>query len=146
MNKANSLDLAVSRMSLKIFIAGSFLLLFLLYIYSAGLTLSLQNQFYLSLSILIFLFLFKWTQPILGDFSRIALVTLSAYLSMRYWFFSNHFNAHLYRIFRFYFFNTSLCGRIVWHIHPPYGNVGEYISFATQTRAFTRRSTSTTNG
>jgi len=85
--KANNRDIAISRISLNIFIVGSFLLLFMLYVYSAGLTLSIQNQFFLSLSILVFLFFIKWAQPVSGDFSRIALVTLSAYLSLRYWFF-----------------------------------------------------------
>jgi len=85
--KVNNRDAATFSSDLNFFIVGSFLLLFMLYIYAAGLILSIENQLFLSLSILIFLFLFKWAQPYLGDFSRIALVTLSAYLSLRYWFF-----------------------------------------------------------
>ena len=72
---------------LNFFTVGALLLLFMLYVYAAGLILSIENQLFLSLCILIFLFLFKWAQPYLDDFSRIALVTLSAYLSLRYWFF-----------------------------------------------------------
>lgn len=45
------------------------------------------NQLILSTVFLLILFFIKWSQKLLGEFSRIALVMLSSYLSIRYWYF-----------------------------------------------------------
>lgn len=66
--------------------AGVGLLLAVLFYYSA-MTLSISNQIFLSSGVFFFLLCFRWSQPWLKDFSRVAVVMLSAYLSMRYWFF-----------------------------------------------------------
>jgi cellulose synthase (UDP-forming) len=71
----------------RLFFFGSFFFLLLLYFYATAITLSNQNQFILSAGFLLILVCIKWSQKLLGDFSRIALVMLSAYLSIRYWYF-----------------------------------------------------------
>ena len=71
----------------RLLLFGSFSLVLLLFFYFAAITLDIGNQLILSASVLSFLFCIKYSQNFLGDFSRIALVILSAYLSLRYWFF-----------------------------------------------------------
>jgi cellulose synthase (UDP-forming) len=66
---------------------GSFFLLLLLFLYLAAITLTIRNQLILSVGVLFFLFCIRCSQNFLGDYGRIALVLLSAYLSLRYWFF-----------------------------------------------------------
>jgi cellulose synthase (UDP-forming) len=66
---------------------SSFFLLLLLFFYFAAVFLTIRYQLILSACILSLLFLFKYSQNLLGDFGRIALVILSAYISLRYWLF-----------------------------------------------------------
>lgn len=71
----------------KMLFFGSFFLLLLMFFYFAAVFLTIRHQLLLSAGVLSLLFLFKYSQNLLGDFSRIALVILSAYISLRYWFF-----------------------------------------------------------
>ena len=66
---------------------SSFFSLLLLFFYFAAIFLTIRHQLILSACILSLLFLFKYSQNLLGDFGRIALVILSAYISLRYWLF-----------------------------------------------------------
>ena len=70
---------------------GGFFLLLSVFFYFAAITLDIHNQLILSAAVLIVLFITRLSQNFFVDFSRIALVMLSAYLSLRYWFFRTTF-------------------------------------------------------
>ena len=66
---------------------GAAALMFFLVVWSARFPLAEENQMLLSGGILVALFLFGWTERFLGDFNRVAVIVLGAYLSLRYWMF-----------------------------------------------------------
>jgi cellulose synthase (UDP-forming) len=66
---------------------GAAAVMFLLAVWSARFPLAEENQMLLSGGILIALFLFGWTERLLGEFNRVAVIVLGAYLSLRYWMF-----------------------------------------------------------
>ena len=66
---------------------GAVAVLFLLVAWSATLSLADDNQVLLSGGVLAALFLFSRTERVTGDFNRVAVIVLGAYLSIRYWMF-----------------------------------------------------------
>jgi cellulose synthase (UDP-forming) len=66
---------------------GAAAVMFFLAAWSARFPLAEENQMLLSGGILMVLFLSSWTERLLGDFNRVAIIVLGAYLSLRYWMF-----------------------------------------------------------
>jgi cellulose synthase (UDP-forming) len=62
-------------------------LMFVVVAWSARFPLAEENQMMLSGGILVVLFLLGWTERRLGEFNRVAVIVLGAYLSLRYWMF-----------------------------------------------------------
>ena len=71
----------------RILFFGTFSILLLLFFYSAAIILDIRNQLILSAVVLSSLLCLKYSLNFSGEYGRIALVMLSAYLSLRYWFF-----------------------------------------------------------
>lgn len=66
---------------------GAAALIFGVVAWSARFPLAEENQMLLSGGILAVLFLLGWTGGLLGEFNRVAVIVLGAYLSLRYWMF-----------------------------------------------------------
>ena len=66
---------------------GAAALMFVVVAWFARFPLAEENQMLLSGGILVVLFLLGWTERLLGEFNRVAVIVLGAYLSLRYWMF-----------------------------------------------------------
>ena len=69
----------------KWFINGSILLLSVVCLYGTSLSLSIGNQFVLGIGLLVTIFVCHTLRSYTKEFGRVLIITLGAYLSLRYW-------------------------------------------------------------